>query len=90
MIYRCRRKTDTILRDPSIHHASVSYRKWFVLLSGHVTSEAVRYTTPYTNVAIVMQLMDTFSRGHGGREDGSLTFGDASTTAGIPQVVGVS
>jgi len=40
-----------------------------------------------TKVAILMQLIDTFSRGHGGREDGSLTLGDASITAGILQAV---
>jgi len=51
---------------------------------GHVTKEAVRYAT---HVAILMQLIDTFSRGHGGREDGFLTLGDVSNSAGIPQAV---
>jgi len=40
-----------------------------------------------THVAILMQLRDTFGRGHGGREDGSLTLGDVSISAGIPQAV---
>jgi len=37
-----------------------------------------------------MQLRDTFGRGHGGREDGSLTLGDVSISAGIPQAVWAS
>lgn len=47
-------------------------------------------TLDNTHVSILMQLIDTFSRGHGGREDGSLTFGDVSISAGIPQAVQAS
>jgi len=40
-----------------------------------------------TNVAFLMQLIDTFSRGHSGREDGFLTLSDVSITAGISRAV---